>query len=488
MNNISLVQLNQLIAAFASAHPQLQRYFFEAEDNMSVLTTEDQSFPVLYATLTPAASELGFTQNIFGIRLYCLDIIEKSRENWLTINSDCHLILNDLYRFLLDGDYPFEVQQNIPALVEWVNDGTMDYVAGCFIELDIYADTYTDCFIPIDGNVVFSGGSGGFVLQQFLTCDSLENCSTFNNEIDNLQNQIDNLTGSSSNFFTTGGTYNSLTEEIDFVGNDASTTFSVDVSLLLDETNTFITGGTLSSGILSLDRNDGNTVSVTGFTDNFTTGATLVGNVVVFDRNDQLSAYTVNIESVTDNFLPLTGGTLTGSLSATTYFGDGSNLTGILSTDNFTTGGTYNSILESIDFSGTSSATTFSIDVSALTPFDIGCFGLTIDGAGSAITTGIKGSLIVPYPCTIDCWGVIADQSGSVVIDVWKGSSLTIPTSASDSIAGTEKPTLSSQQINTDLTLTTWTTGLVFGDVLVFNVDSASTLTRVTLQIKVIKL
>lgn len=118
-----------------------------------------------------------------------------------------------------------------------------------------------------------------------------------------------------------------------------------------------------------------------------------------------------------------------------------------------------------------------------------GCFGITIDGAGSAITTGITGSLLVPYDCIIDCWGVVADQSGSIVVDVWKGSSpLTIPTSASDSIAGTEKPTLSSQQINTDTNLTTWTTNLVFGDVLVFNVDSASTVERITLQIKVIKL
>ena len=119
---------------------------------------------------------------------------------------------------------------------------------------------------------------------------------------------------------------------------------------------------------------------------------------------------------------------------------------------------------------------------------NIGCFGLTIDGGGSAITTGIKGSIIVPYGCIIDSWSIIADQSGSIVVDVWKGSSLSIPTSAASSIAGSELPTLSSQQINTDLDLTTWTTNLVVDDVLVFNVNSASTVTRVTLQIKVIKI
>ena len=34
---------------------------------------------------------------------------------------------------------------------------------------------------------------------------------------------------------------------------------------------------------------------------------------------------------------------INGSLSATTYFGDGSNLTGISSEDNFVTGGTFSS-------------------------------------------------------------------------------------------------------------------------------------------------
>ena len=117
-----------------------------------------------------------------------------------------------------------------------------------------------------------------------------------------------------------------------------------------------------------------------------------------------------------------------------------------------------------------------------------GCLGITIDGAGSVITTGLKGYLYVPYDCIVDCWGVIADQSGSIVVDVWRGSTpLTIPTSASDSIAGSEKPTLSSQQSAVDTNLTSWTKNLVFGDVIAFNVDSASTLTRATIQIKVIK-
>ena len=116
-----------------------------------------------------------------------------------------------------------------------------------------------------------------------------------------------------------------------------------------------------------------------------------------------------------------------------------------------------------------------------------GVLGLTIDGAGTAITTGIKGYLVVPFNCSIDSWYIVGNTTGSTVIDVWRASGYTIPTSAAQSIAGSEKPTLSSQQINKDLSLSTWTTSLSTGDVLGFNVDSSSTITRATLEIKILK-
>jgi hypothetical protein len=54
----------------------------------------------------------------------------------------------------------------------------------------------------------------------------------------------------------TGGTYNTFTESIDFSGTTLFTPFSVDVSDLLDDTNTFTTGVTLNGTILEFDRND----------------------------------------------------------------------------------------------------------------------------------------------------------------------------------------------------------------------------------------
>lgn len=107
-----------------------------------------------------------------------------------------------------------------------------------------------------------------------------------------------------------------------------------------------------------------------------------------------------------------------------------------------------------------------------------------IDGGGSAITTGQKGYLEIPFACTITGWTILADQSGSIVVDVWKDTYANFPPTVADTIAGSEKPTLSSAQKNQDLTLTTWTTAVSAGDVLAFNVDSAATVTRVLVSLR----
>ncbi|HLF05237.1 MAG TPA: hypothetical protein VI855_08485, partial [Dehalococcoidia bacterium] len=86
-----------------------------------------------------------------------------------------------------------------------------------------------------------------------------------------------------------------------------------------------------------------------------------------------------------------------------------------------------------------------------------------IDGGGSAITTGQKGHVEIPFPMTITGWTILADQSGSIVVDVWKDTYANFPPTVADTIAGTEKPTLASVQKNQDLALGTWTTALAAG-------------------------
>jgi len=111
--------------------------------------------------------------------------------------------------------------------------------------------------------------------------------------------------------------------------------------------------------------------------------------------------------------------------------------------------------------------------------------GITIDGGGSAITTGTKGFITVPYPCTITQVTMLADQSGSAVVDVWKDTYANYPPTVADTITAAAKPTISAAVKSQDSTLTGWTTSVSAGDVIGFNVDSAATITRLTVVLRV---
>lgn len=109
--------------------------------------------------------------------------------------------------------------------------------------------------------------------------------------------------------------------------------------------------------------------------------------------------------------------------------------------------------------------------------------GITVDGGGSAIGTGTKGYIEVPFAGTILEWKMIADQSGSCVMDVWVDAVPgTIPDNA-DTITAAAKPTLTAQQNARSSTLTGWTTAVDINDIFGFEVESASTVTRVTLEL-----
>jgi hypothetical protein len=110
---------------------------------------------------------------------------------------------------------------------------------------------------------------------------------------------------------------------------------------------------------------------------------------------------------------------------------------------------------------------------------------LAIDGGGSAITTGIKADVYVPYAATITAVTMLADQSGSIVVDIWKDTYANYPPTVADTITASAKPTITTATKSQDTTLTGWTTAISAGDTLRFNVDSASTITRLHLALTV---
>lgn len=121
----------------------------------------------------------------------------------------------------------------------------------------------------------------------------------------------------------------------------------------------------------------------------------------------------------------------------------------------------------------------------AATLFTTGTITFIIDGGGSAITTGEKGDITIPFACTINEWTLLADQSGSIVVDIWKDTYANYPPTVADTITASAKPTISAATKGQSSTLTGWTTSIAAGDILAFNVDSASTVQRVTLSLKV---
>lgn len=110
--------------------------------------------------------------------------------------------------------------------------------------------------------------------------------------------------------------------------------------------------------------------------------------------------------------------------------------------------------------------------------------GIVIDNNGLAITTGIKGDLVIPFNCDIVEWTLLADQSGSIVFDIWKDTYANFPPTVGDSITASAKPTISSSTKGQSSTLTGWTVSCLSGDILRLNVDSVSTIQRVTLFLK----
>ena len=114
-----------------------------------------------------------------------------------------------------------------------------------------------------------------------------------------------------------------------------------------------------------------------------------------------------------------------------------------------------------------------------------GSINFVIDGGGSAITTGVKGDIEIGFDCIIRSCRVLPDQSGSIVVDIWKDTYANYPPTDADTITSSTPPTVTATTKSEDTTLTSWTTTISAGDILRFNVDSVTTIERVTISLTV---
>jgi hypothetical protein len=163
-----------------------------------------------------------------------------------------------------------------------------------------------------------------------------------------------------------------LTGNYQINGSLTATTYYGNGSNLTGIPDYYVTGGTFSPNTLTLNRQNGS-VTITGFTSEiYVTGFTYDNaNTLTIEQTGNQPDLNVTINTVT-------GLTVNGSVSATTYYGDGSNLTGISLVDTYVTGFTYDNA-NTITLSQNAGQPDLNVTINNMT-------GLTINGVLSATT------------------------------------------------------------------------------------------------------
>lgn len=123
--------------------------------------------------------------------------------------------------------------------------------------------------------------------------------------------------------------------------------------------------------------------------------------------------------------------------------------------------------------------------LSVISNVRLGAIQATVNGGGSAPTTGIFADVYIPYACTITAATMLADQSGSAVIDVWITNAYSSTPTVANTITASALPTLSSAENSQDTTLTGWTTSITAGSRARFKLNSITTCTWVQLTLTV---
>jgi hypothetical protein len=269
----------------------------------------------------------------------------------------------------------------------------------------------------------------------------------------NRSNGSDIVISGFADNFTTGATL--IGNTVFFDRNDSLSAYTVDLSSFIDDTNTFVTGGTVSGTSLTLGISDGSTVvidvteltvasatsinSIVGITGNtvqdaleelqtqlnsvdtdtntFVTGFTYTPNSLTISQNDGSTfAATINeFSGLTINGdLIVTGDTTLNSVTATTIdsstiLSGGTDLIQIINDlDTFVSGGTVTGSTITLDLSD---GTDVSIDASSLVTVDTFVTGFTRTGS---VVTLFQNEGQSDLSITLDASGVTVNPTGTL--------------------------------------------------------------------------
>lgn len=144
---MTLFEVIKRLETFCDSHLQVKKFGADFQEQMPNFATQDEKYPIVFVTI-PNSATLTENLNTFQIDVYCLDIIQKDRDNIITILSDTQLILNDIYLDLQTGDdWSIDVTN---ASLTPLNNDLLDYAAGWVMTLDLEVETYCVTDIPTE--------------------------------------------------------------------------------------------------------------------------------------------------------------------------------------------------------------------------------------------------------------------------------------------------------------------------------------------------
>jgi hypothetical protein len=120
------------------------------------------------------------------------DVNGSNSTNEQEVLSDCFQIAQDLVNYISTQMGQFGVMLMDEAIsIEPVYDETPDVASGWVMDVALKLK-HSNCITPI-GEITFTVPGTSNISLRYLTCDTLNNCASFNEAIDNLQEQIDNI-------------------------------------------------------------------------------------------------------------------------------------------------------------------------------------------------------------------------------------------------------------------------------------------------------
>lgn len=273
-----------LLQNMATAHYQINQFGY---GDPSEIDTEKQIMYPLFWVI-PIETTIGENTIKHTFDFIVADLVDKDEANELEVLSDSQSILADFVKaFRMGGDdfsYNLVGEPVLTPFTEFLQDDDSGHQMRVTLEFDF---NNSQCNLPMDAFTLPGPTFAGTAyVSPSLSVEQLSDTTItnpINGQVLMYQNGIwINGTVSSTDYYVTGGTFNSGT--ITLTRNDGGT---VEVSGI-SSTDYYVTGGTFNTGTITLTRNDGGQVAISGISssDYYVTGGTYSNGITTLVRND----------------------------------------------------------------------------------------------------------------------------------------------------------------------------------------------------------